>query len=94
MTKSGDVYDPRPELDLSYDRFEVGPLPQGHEARDNTVDPQEPVFTLRAQDVLAPAVVRAWCEMASVLSVNPEKIREARQIALAMEHWISRKVPD
>lgn len=92
MMPAGTVHDPylRPEPE-DYEAFEPAPA---RVAKDHGLQPEEPVFTLRAQDVLAPAVVRAWCEMASVLSVNPEKIREARQIALAMEHWISRKVPD
>lgn len=54
----------------------------------------EPTFTLRAQDVLAPAVIRAWCEMAAMVGVPPEKIREARQAALRMEQWGHRRVPD
>jgi ATP-dependent Clp protease ATP-binding subunit ClpX len=56
--------------------------------------PNEPIFTLRAQDLLAPAIIRAWCELAVLASVPPDKIREAREIALQMEQWPKRKVPD
>jgi hypothetical protein len=72
----------------SYDEFEVRP------PKADAPDPIEPTFTLRAQDILAPAIVRAWCEMAVLIGAPPEKVREARAIALAMERWRYRKVPD
>ena len=54
----------------------------------------EPVFVLRAQDITAPAVVRTWCEFAVLAGCAPEKIREARALALQMEQWPNRKMPD
>lgn len=54
----------------------------------------EPIFVLRAQDRLAPAVVRMWCEMAELMGVAPEKTREARNLAIRMEAWPTRKYPD
>lgn len=60
---------------------------------------EEPVFALRAQDVLAPVLVRTWADLAALHGCPPEKIREAREIALAMERWQQRyptrtKLPD
>jgi hypothetical protein len=75
----------------NYDDFEINPP---REALGSSFDPREPIFVLRAQDVLSAPIVRAWCEMAVVLGANPEKIKEARQIALAMEQWDRKKVPD
>lgn len=69
-----------------YDVFE--PVPE-YEPK-----PGEPVFVLRAQDILAAPMVKAWCEMATVLGVDPEKIKRARKVALAMERWPHAKIPD
>lgn len=55
----------------------------------------EPVFVLRAQDKLAPALVRQWASKAEVFGqCPPEKIAEARALADAMEAWPARKYPD
>lgn len=54
----------------------------------------EPIFTLRAQDVLAPMVVEYWAELAAKLKVRPEKILEAYRTAQAMREFGPRKVPD
>jgi len=55
----------------------------------------EPLFVLRAQDVTAPAVIRMWCEI-NFFNPNcaPERLKEARLLALAMEQWPNRKLPD
>lgn len=83
-----------PTLPKPLDPAEFEPNPQ-RKATDSGFVVEEPTFTLRAQDILAPAVVKAWCEMAAVIGVNPEKIREARQIALSMEQWqFGKKRPD
>ena len=54
----------------------------------------EPIFVLRAQDVLAAGVVRAWAEQAARAGCGDAKVHEAREIADAMERWPIRKVPD
>ncbi len=57
----------------------------------------EPVFVLRAQDKLAPEIVREWAYRAHVSGAPIEKVREARRIADEMEEWQvanRRKVPD
>jgi hypothetical protein len=68
-----------------------------HEARHGCfakAADDEPLFALRAQDALAPALVRMWCELAVLHGCPPEKLAEARQLALAMERWPNRKFPD
>ena len=54
----------------------------------------EPIFVLRAQDKLAAGVVRQWAEQAAQAGCGNAKVREAREIADAMERWPTRKVPD
>ncbi len=57
----------------------------------------EPVFQLRAQDTLAPEIVREWAYRAKVAGSPAKKVAEARKIAERMENWQianSRKVPD
>jgi hypothetical protein len=56
--------------------------------------PDEPVFVLRAQDVLAPSVIRFWADMAGVRGVARAKIEEAYALANQMEQYRFRKVPD
>jgi hypothetical protein len=61
-------------------------------------EPDEPIFVLRAQDILAPEMVREWAYRAAVLGSPREKIVEARKLADRMEDWQiehgRRKVPD
>ncbi len=54
----------------------------------------EPVFILRAQDMLAPALVRAWIALAETHGVSPKKLMSAQTIVWAMEKWPNRKIPD
>jgi hypothetical protein len=59
--------------------------------------PDEPVFTLRAQDALAPEIVREWAYRAIAAGSPLEKVDEARRCADAMENWQianTKKVPD
>lgn len=56
--------------------------------------PDEPIFVLRAQDKLAPEIVRAWAIRAEAHGCAPEKLREAYALAEAMEQWPTRKYPD
>jgi hypothetical protein len=61
------------------------------------VGEDEPVFVLRAQDMLGPEIVREWAYRAAVEGSPREKIEEARRIADQMEDWQiahRRKVPD
>ena len=54
----------------------------------------EPIFVLRAQDRLAPFVVRLWAEHALRAEVNSAKVREARKCANDMGCWPNKKLPD
>ncbi len=59
--------------------------------------PDEPIFVLRAQDMLAPEIVREWAYRAAVEGSPREKVDEARRLADRMEDWQiahKRKVPD
>lgn len=57
----------------------------------------EPVFLLRGQDALAPAVVREWAFQAEAEGVDPLMVERARQHADRMEAWHvdhGKKIPD
>lgn len=59
--------------------------------------PDEPIFVLRAQDMIAPEIVREWAYRAKVAGTPEEKVEEARRLADKMEDWQiahTRKVPD
>ena len=60
-----------------------------------TMDPEEPVFVLRGQDMLAPQAVEAWCLLFEEHDLSPSaKVREARECAEDMGAWEPRKLPD
>ena len=55
----------------------------------------EPVFVLRAQDMLAPDIVREWAHQAGLfLGNNHPKVQESLKLADLMEQWPTRKYPD
>jgi hypothetical protein len=57
----------------------------------------EPIFVLRAQDVLAPELVREWAFRAAHAGTPTEKVAEARMLADTMDDWQianMKKVPD
>ncbi len=54
----------------------------------------EPVFILRAQDMLAADLVDQWATHANLVGCNWDKVREAKQLAQAMREWPRRKNPD
>jgi len=57
----------------------------------------EPIFVLRAQDLTAPGIVRAWANMARKVGCPETKIKEAFQLADRMEEWAKSnggKMPD
>lgn len=53
----------------------------------------EPTFTLRAQDVSAPAVVAEWIKQ-NVMTCPAGKLREALDTAIKMREWPSKKHAD
>lgn len=58
----------------------------------------EPVFIIRAQDMVGPAAVRAWAEYARRAGTPEAKCKGAEQVAKDMELWRQKhgggKVPD
>lgn len=56
--------------------------------------PDEPVFILRAQDMLAPDLVDQWAIWANQHGCNWDKVREAKVLAQEMREWPQRKYPD
>lgn len=50
-------------------------------------DPDEPLFTLRATDPLAPILVRLWADLANSIGVDEDKTDEASNCADDMEMW-------
>lgn len=59
--------------------------------------PDEPLFVLRAQDIMAPELVRKWARGAVLIGVGEDKILEAFKVAEDMEKWQTankKKVPD
>jgi len=53
----------------------------------NKVKPGEPIFVLRAQDKLAPALVFLWAAMAELHGCPYEKADEAKGLAVDMRIW-------
>lgn len=47
----------------------------------------EPIFVLRAQDQLAPLVVRHWARIAEKAGTPRAKVAEAHKLADAMLEW-------
>lgn len=60
----------------------------------NKAAADEPLFVLRAQDLIAPAVVRYWADLLQGLGGNPIKAGAARALASEMTGWPYRKLPD
>jgi hypothetical protein len=63
----------------------------------NKAADDEPVFVLRAQDAIAPDVVRLWAGRAWQAGVPQAKVNEAYDLASQMQAWQrehSAKVPD
>lgn len=58
------------------------------------VEDEEPIFILRAQDILAPRIIEHWVMLATNIGVNPEKCKEALALAEQMRKWPKRKLPD
>lgn len=60
-----------------------------------TYPKDEPVFILRAQDLLAPDIVSRWVDQACLNSVNHHKIECAVACIRAMFQWTGeKKFPD
>lgn len=65
------------------------------EKEDGTKIPDdEPVFVLRAQDILAPIAVRFYAELVQGATGDYRKSIEIHNIASRMANWKPRKLPD
>ena len=54
----------------------------------------EPLFVLRAQDLVAPDTIRQWALLAQLQGTPRDKIEGAIKEAQEMENWEHRKRPD
>jgi hypothetical protein len=62
--------------------------------QDGLISQDEPLFILRAQDILAATTVDQWADMLEDLEGEGcPKVGEARRLAAAMRRWPRRKVP-
>jgi hypothetical protein len=60
----------------------------------NKAADDEPVFVVKARDILAAGTVRYWVNSAIAHGVPKEKWEEAQAIADQMDRWPNRKIPD
>ena len=68
--------------------------PKVIEAALEKIGDKEPVFVLRGQDKLAPAIIRRWVQQAEQNGLSKARCKGALAIAEAMENWPTRKFPD
>ena len=64
---------------------------------ENKIPESEPVFLLRATDVLAPGIVEEWARRAELIGANENIIKAANGQAIRMREWQQSqgsKVPD
>jgi hypothetical protein len=54
----------------------------------------EPIFILRAQDMLAADLVDQWAIRAKSWGCPEPKVQEAKELANRMRRWAPRKYPD
>lgn len=55
------------------------------------VEDDEPIFVLRSKDKLSPVMVRHWADLVEKLGSAPDKVHEARDLALRMEIYAEEK---
>jgi len=60
---------------------------------DGSLHPDEPLFTLRAQDKTASMHVRNWCLFVGQLGTPGVKITEALALADEMDAWPMKQTP-
>lgn len=75
----------RPDYDRIQDPAVEDPSLLGNGCRPIAAD--EPVFLLRARDVLAPQVVEMWANLLYSSNGDPRAIKAARDQAAAMRDW-------
>jgi len=68
--------------------------PDKYDVDLSKIDPEEPVFILRAQDNLAAELVELWSLRAKAQGTDHDKVRAAFECAEEMRRWKYRKDPD
>lgn len=53
----------------------------------NTAAEDEPLFVLRANDELAPEIIRVWITRSIIRSMHLRRLEEAELLAQKMEAW-------
>lgn len=53
--------------------------------------PDEPLFVLRAKDLLAPVAVEFWADLLASMGGDALKVQEARECAEKMRAWPERQ---
>lgn len=59
---------------------------------EGEMDPNEPLFVLRAQDLCAADTVSEWCLLATAMGVPEAKVTEAADQARRMQAWPVKQV--
>jgi hypothetical protein len=67
---------------------------QDLEALDKKIPRKEPVFLIRAQDLVAADVVRYWAQRNAELGGSAELTKVAIRHAAAMDKWPVKKLAD
>ena len=60
---------------------------------DGDLDPHEPIFVLRARDVVAADVVVEWVRRAELIRTPIRKLMEAVAVGCAMREWPIKQTP-
>jgi hypothetical protein len=58
------------------------------------IHPDEPVFLIRAQDVLSGHIVRMWATYAAENGVDSRMVKSAMNQSRLMDKWSAKKIPD
>ena len=61
--------------------------------KSGEMDPDEPLFVLRARDRLATPTVMSWAAHAKVMGVPTEKVAEVLDLGVAMNKWPEKRTP-
>ena len=61
---------------------------------DGLIPEDEPVFLLRAQDVVSVQTVETWARLAEESGADPDIVHRARRHANEMRKWHNKKIPD
>ena len=69
-------------------------MPRSEAVMFQKMSPDEPRFTVRAQDLFAPMVVKLWALLCRTSGIDTQKVNEAEATAEAMVQWPGRKLPD